>query len=617
MVAEANIESHGMGYGPESLAKDAQYKDAHLERNMRHIQRNFNHPSIIFWSMGNEAGFGQNFIACYKWLKAEDPSRPVQYEQAHGNQYTDITCPMYADYAKNEEYLASGKPQPLIQCEYAHAMGNSMGAFKEYWDLIRKYPNYQGGFIWDFADQSIRWQNAEGTTIFAYGGDFHPEDPSTNNFCNNGIVGPDRELNPHSAEVAYYYQEIWTTPVDLEKGEVSIYNEYFFKDLSNIYMEWEILVNGVVAQQGALNDVNVESQQSRTFTIPYESVECNAEVLLNVRYKLKKRDMLLPAGHVIAYDQLTIKDYVAKDVADLSKIKYAAPVVSEDGEYICIKSDKMTAKFNKADGYLSYYEVVGEQYINEGGALRPNFWRAGTDNDYGASTQNKYSAWKNPRLELTSLTKETVGNVVEIKAEYKFGSIGAKLVLNYKVAADGTIVVNQNMITEADAKVSNMYRFGMRMPMPSEYSTIEYYGRGPGENYSDRNNATKLGIYYQSVAEQYFPYIRPQETGAKSDIRWWNMMNDGRAGISITSTAPVYATALEYTIEMLDDGKDKDQRHAAEMEKAGYTDLCLDLIQYGLACRNSWNAVPLPAYQVPFQDYSFTFVITPLYTRRY
>ena len=315
VVAEANIESHGMGYGDKTLAKNPSYKKAHLERNQRNVQRGFNHPSIIFWSLGNEAGYGPNFEAAYDWIKAEDPSRAVQYEQARIEGKTDIYCPMYANYKWCEEYSKDDKYQkPLIQCEYAHAMGNSQGGFKEYWDLIRKYPKYQGGFIWDFVDQSIRWTGKNGKMIYAYAGDFNRMDDSGDkNFCNNGLISPDRKPNPHMHEVGHIYQSIWVTPSDLANGVVNVYNENFFRNLDGYYAEWELLANGEVVQTGMVKDLEVAPQQTKSIKLNYSTegiCKCK-ELLLNVAFKLKKAETLLPAGYTVAKNQLTIRPYNA------------------------------------------------------------------------------------------------------------------------------------------------------------------------------------------------------------------------------------------------------------------------------------------------------------------
>lgn len=301
VVAEANLESHGMGYEEKTLAKVSSYKKAHLERNQRNVQRGFNHPSIIFWSLGNEAGYGPNFEAAYEWVKAEDPSRAVQYERAGLNGKTDIYCPMYYRYKDCEEYAKNpDSPKPLIQCEYAHAMGNSEGGFKEYWDLIRKYPKYQGGFIWDFVDQSCRWTGKDGKMIYAYGGDFNRFDASDNNFCDNGLISPDRKPNPHMYEVGYFYQNIWTSAGDLSKGEIKVYNENFFRDLSAYALEWEVLKNGKAVRSGRVENLSVAPRQTANVKLDLGKTCKCAEWLLNVKYVQKNREGLLPAGHVVA-----------------------------------------------------------------------------------------------------------------------------------------------------------------------------------------------------------------------------------------------------------------------------------------------------------------------------
>ena len=315
VVAEANVESDGMGYYETTLAKEPMYEKAHLERNQRNVQRGYNHPSIIIWSMGNEAGFGPNFEVCYRWIKNEDKTRPVQYEQAKTNDFTDIFCPMYHGYEASEKYAQGDIDKPLIQCEYTHAMGNSEGGFKEYWDLIRKYPKFQGGFIWDFVDQSVRRYTEDGREFYAYGGDFNAYDASDQNFCDNGLISPDRVLNPHADEVAYYYQNIWVKPVDLKKGIVSVYNENFFRDLSDYYAQWELLVDGKVAKTGVVADVKVTPQQTANLQLGYslDGICACKEVLLNVYFKLKQTEAFLPAGHTVAKEQLAIQEYKAPE----------------------------------------------------------------------------------------------------------------------------------------------------------------------------------------------------------------------------------------------------------------------------------------------------------------
>ena len=618
VVAEANVESHGMGYGEKTLAKNPSYKKAHLERNQRNVQRGFNHPSIIFWSLGNEAGYGANFEAAYDWVKAEDPSRACQYEQAGVNGKTDIYCPMYRGYEACRKYCEDASTtKPMIQCEYAHAMGNSEGGFKEYWDLIRKYPKYQGGFIWDFVDQSPRWTGKNGKTIYAYGGDFNRFDASDVNFCNNGLISPDRVPNPHMYEVGYFYQNIWTTPADLKNGEINIYNENFFRDLSAYYMEWEVLKGGKVLRTGRVDQLNVAPQQTVKVKLDLgKTCQCT-EWLLNVSYKLKNREGLLPAGHVVAKDQLTLNPYKAPSMElknrTQSNVAESAPAVQEnDYRYLIISGEAFRIEMDKHSGFMTKYEVNGKELIQEGAALKPNFWRAPTDNDFGAGLQRKYRAWKNPEMKQTAFTHRMENNLVIVEAAYDMPGVSAKLNLTYVINNAGAVKVTQKLVADKKAKVSNLFRFGMRVAMPRSFETVEYYGRGPIENYIDRNHSTDLGIYRQSVDEQFYSYIRPQENGTKTDIRWWKMLDRSGSGVQIVAEAPFSASALHYTIESLDEGLEKQQGHSPEVEEADLTELCIDKVQMGLGCEDSWGRIARPEYLLPYGDYEFTFIFTPV-----
>lgn len=617
VVAEANIESHGMGYGDRTLAKREDYKKAHLERNQRNIERCFNHPSIIFWSLGNEAGYGPNFEAAYKWVKEEDPSRAVQYERAGRKGKTDIFCPMYMGYDGCIKYCEDATmTKPLIQCEYAHAMGNSQGGFKEYWDLVRKYPKFQGGFIWDFVDQSIRRTGNNGKMIYAYGGDFNRFDASDINFCNNGLISPDRVPNPHAYEVRHFYQDIWTTPANLANGEINIRNEYFFRDLSAYCLEWEVLKNGKAVRCGRIDNLNVKPQQTSKIKLNLSETNQNAEWLLNVTYKLKANEGLLRAGHIIAKEQLTLQPYTAPSMElknhETNNIETVAPNVQDnDRTYLIVSNDIFRIEFNKKSGYLTKYEVNGLNLLKEGTILKPNFWRAPTDNDFGAKLNHKYIVWKNPEINLTAFKHQVENKQVVIEALYNMPGVSSKLNLTYIINNVGAIKVTQKMTTDKNAKVSNLFRFGMQMQMPRSFETIEFYGRGPIENYIDRNHCTDLGVYRQNVADQFYSYIRPQENGTKSDIRWWKMINHAGNGIEVFATDPFSASASNYTIESLDEGLYKKQMHSPEVEKADLVNFCIDKIQAGLGCVNSWGAIARPEYQVPYKDYEFTFILLP------
>ena len=618
VVAEANVESHGIG-GHKTLARNPLFAKAHLERNQRNVQRSYNHPSIIFWSLGNEAGFGANFEACYTWIKNEDKTRAVQYEQAKINEFTDIFCPVYQDYEGNRESCEGDIDKPLIQCEYTHAMGNSLGGFKEYWDLIRKYPKYQGGFIWDFVDQSLRWKNKEGVSFYAYGGDWNPYDASDNNFMDNGLINPDRQPNPHMYEVGYFYQSIWVTPVDLPNGAINVYNENFFRNLDDYYLEWELQADGEIVRKGMVGKLNVAPQQTATVQLGYtmDDICQDKELLLNIMFKLKKAESLLPAGHVVAKKQLTILPYKTPDLAisnmPNSNIKVCAPTVIEnDVNYLIVEGEHFRLDFDKHDGYLCKYEINGRQLLNEGSKLTPNFWRAPTDNDLGAGLQKKYAAWKNTGIYLNELEQKVENDLVIVNSEYTMEAVKAKLYLTYTINNCGAVKITQKMTVDQSATVSDLFRFGMQVQICEELEQVSYYGRGPIENYSDRNNSTWLGKYRQTVSDQFYSYIRPQENGTRTDIRWWKLMDKGGNGLKLIADAPCSVSALHYSIEVLDDGERKEQRHSEFLPCVDYINLCIDKVQMGVGGVNSWGALPLKDYRLPYQDYEFSFLLQPV-----
>ncbi len=615
VVGEADIESHGMGYGKNSLAKFPEWYQAHLDRFSRMIERDKNQPSIIIWSMGNEAGDGINFEQMYAWGKKRDTSRPIQYERAGLSAHTDIYCPMYDAPWDLEKYAASNPTRPLIQCEYAHAMGNSEGGFKEYWDIYRKYPMLQGGFIWDFVDQSLRKYDENGDLIFAYGGDYGKNLPSDNNFLDNGVVSPDRVFNPHAHEVQKGYQNILTTLKSASSGAISVYNENFFIDLKNYLLEWKLVADGVPVQSGMIDNLNAGPQATQDVTLGYTLPEKAKELFLNVTYTLKNRTGLLPAGQEVAWEQLEVKEAALQPVK-LSKTKEVV-TVKESGNFLIIDGTFTQIIFDESTGYLTQITHRGLNLIRNGEALRPNFWRAPTDNDYGANRQKRLVAWKNstrmPGFKSFKFDKKE--NNILVTAEYSLPEVASSLTLQYEINSRGQILVNQKLTVDKSADIKKMpvpLRFGMQLTLPDQFNQIRYYGRGPWENYWDRKYSSPVGIYDQTVGEQYFPYIRPQETGNKSDIRWWQLTDlDGR-GLKITSDTLFNASALHYTMDDLDDGEQKDQRHAGELKPRKLTTLNIDLQQMGLGCIDSWGSWPLKQYQMEYKDYEFRFLLTPV-----
>jgi beta-galactosidase len=616
VVAEANLESHGMGYGSETLAIRPEWAQAHLERNQRNVQRNYNHPSVIIWSLGNEAGDGENFEKCYDWIKQEDSSRPVQYERAGLNRWTDIYCPMYLSQKGCEDYAINPNlDRPLIQCEYAHAMGNSGGGFAEYLDLIRKYPNYQGGFIWDFVDQGLRSKDSRGRMIYAYGGDYNAYDASDLNFCDNGLISPDRVPNPHMDETGYQYQSIWTSPVDLGRGQVEVRNEQFFADLSNYTLRWTLLHDGAAVQQGIIDDCNVAPQQTRRLTIPYTlPSNLSGEWLLNVEYVTRSEQQLVPAGHVQARGQLEIRPYDFPTELTVNASEETATVDQSNANRLIVSGPQMLVEFDRHSGLMSRYEVGGRDMLADGGTIRPSFWRAPTDNEYGAGAQQSRRVWCDTPLNVKSINASAESNPAKVTVEYDMPTVNATLTMEYLIGADGSIVLTQTMTPAADAAAqSDMPRFGVVIDMPREFATSRYYGRGPVENYSDRCTSAFLGQYEQTVAEQAYPYIRPQETGSKTGMRRWSQLNAGGKGLTFTSTEPFIASATNYTVASLDEGREKQNGHFQSVDPADHVLLYIDSEQTGVGGIDSWSwqALPLEQYRVPFGEHTLRLLISP------
>ena len=635
VVAEANQESHGFQYGDDAAAKKPEFAKQIMERNQHNVSMFYNHPSIITWSMGNETVMGDNFIQAYKWIKSQDKTRPVQYEQARRGEGTDIFCPMYYPVSACEKYAKDpNSPMPLIQCEYNHTMGNSGGNLSDYWDLVRKYPIFQGGFDWDFVDQALhrnivkpmsilpyKMNNEELRKIeYTYGGDYNKYDPSDNNFNCNGIIGPDRQLNPHAYEVAYQYQNIWAKMVNAEAGQVSVYNENFFRDLSNYALAWSLEEDGVETQNGTIADLDVPAQQTRTFTIPYDRSKITGkEVFLNIDFRLKNAEPLLTAGQVVAYAQLPVVTKQACE-GDCSKMlaeghgKKKMKLAAKKNNVIAVTTPNLTFKLDRTTGLISEYAYNGKSMLGEGGTLKPNFWRAPTDNDMGANLQKKFKVWKNPQMNLKNIDvkKDKKANTVTIVTSFDMPEVQGQMDITYLVFANtGAVKVTEDFKATEGAKVSDMFRFGMLLQMPYSMEKSTYYGRGPIENYSDRKDCMRIAIYNDDADNQYFPYIRPQESGTKSDIRWWKQTDATGLGLQVKSCAPFYASALHFDTEELDDGDEKEQRHSFDLKKSKFTNLFLDAAHMGVGGENSWGAWPLEKYRIHYGSKTFNFVLIP------
>ncbi len=622
VTAEANIESHGMGYREKTLAKSEAYHDAHTERNEHNVRVLKNHPCIIVWSLGNEAGYGRNFEDAYDWVKAYDPSRPVQYEQAGQNGKTDIFCPMYYGYEGCEKYAQGDNPRPLIQCEYAHAMGNSIGGFKEYWDLVRKYPKYQGGYIWDFIDQGLRAKSkVTGKEIYAYGGDFGRFPASDNNFNCNGVINPDRVPHPHAYEVKYYYQNIWTALRDRRSGAVEIYNENFFVPVEGVTLRYAIEAEGETVEEGTIDvgKLNIAPQARRTVKIAAIAKAVKSkrlegkEVVCNLSYTLDADTPLLKKGDVVAHEQFVLTGYDWKRNAATAAAASGGVSAEEHTAYVKFSAGGVDVTFDRRTGYIAHYDVDGAPMMQEGYQLRPDFWRAATDNDHGASMQRKLRAWHNPRIELRDFGYERQGSGYAVSASYEIPATGARLRLAYTIAPDGKVAVSEALDVDEDAEQKpQLMRYGMEMQMPRQFGDITFYGKGPQENYIDRNNFAALGVYRQKVADQYWPYIRPQESGNKTQVRWWRVTDAQGRGLEFRSPAPMECSSLPYLTDDLSAGDDKQQHHSGDLVERPFTSVHIAQRQMGIGCVNSWGAWPRKEYQMPYQDYTFDFVIAPV-----
>ena len=650
LTAESNLESHGMGYGDGTLAKRDDFAKAHIERQEGNVLSFRNHPSIIVWSLGNEAGYGPNFEKAYDWVKATDKTRPCQFEQARDNGKTDIFCPMYADYNHCERYSKGDNPRPLIQCEYAHAMGNSMGGFKEYWELVRKYPKYQGGYIWDFVDQGLRDRSpVTGREIFTYGGDYGKYPASDYNFNCNGIIAPDRRFNPHAYEVQYYYQNAWITDKGFKDGKLEVYNENFFKTLDDLELVWFLggagnnghhrdgVPAGLTYGHGGTIDISgIQPQQRKVITDEklqqiiqkMSSHHGDQELLLNFYFKSKEGAPLIDKGQVLAKQQFVINPYQFPELAPLSPPEGGTIATKsneapsgavggaskeETNSYVKLSAAGTDLYIGKWTGWIDYITVDGKDMLQNRESIVPEFWRAPTDNDYGAGLQNRFRTWHNPQMKLKEVSVND--GLPVVTATFDLPDQKAQLTMTYTLTSDGEVIVREQLTTDKEAKVSDLFRYGMTLQMPRQYDRVKYYGRGPVENYIDRHDSEFLGIYENEVLKEYFEYVRPQESGNHTDIRWFQVLDKDGNGLCFYGNAPMEASALPYTRDQLDDGPHKDKawgHHSGDLIAPDITQVHITQRQFGLGCVNSWGAWPREEYRLPYKDYDFTFAIKPV-----
>ncbi len=614
VIDEANIESHGMGYNPDrTLGNNPAWMKAHLDRTERLVERDKNHPCVIIWSLGNEAGNGCNFEATYDWVKRRDHSRPVWYERAEQGANTDIFCPMYWNPSDLKWYGYARQLRPLIMCEYAHAMGNSTGNFQEYWDVIEKYPQLQGGCIWDWVDQGLYAKDAKGKEYWTFGGDYGPKNvPSDGNFQCNGIMFPDRVPHPGYWEVKKVYQYVKFTPSNLEKGIFSILNKYDFYDLSNTEISWEMLNDGKVVLAGKLPPFTLGPKGVKEISIPLPALDPTGknEFFLNLYLRTTTPRGLLQPGHILASEQfpLRIAATVTPTVTGKPGLK---PAVKEGESDIEVTGERFSLRFDKKTGTLSSWKFQDAELIARGPL--PNFRRAPTDNDVGNGLANRCRVWfdASEQRKVQSVEMKNMGDAgINFKVVYLFPDSIAMETVDYQVNGNGTLTVTASIVPTRE-KLPEMVRFGMNLQVSPEFNKVEWYGRGPWENYQDRNKASFVGLYGSTVDQLFTPYVRPQENGYRTDVRWMTLENTKHLAIRFTGMPFFSFSALPYTYDDMK-GFKQAGKHLNSLEKEPFTDLNIDYRQVGVGGDDSWGARTHDEYTIPAGKYSYSFSMEPV-----
>lgn len=622
VVDEANIESHGMGvydypeYGyrmSNKLAEDPKWEKAHLERISRMVERDRNHASVIIWSMGNEAGAGETFAKAYDMMHEIDGSRPVQYEQAWTDDYTDIVAPMYHRIHEMKEFVESDDPRPMILCEYSHSMGNSTGNLVDYWNLIESHKQLQGGFIWDWKDQGILSELPDGSEYWAYGGAFGPEDtPSDGPFALNGILFTDGSPTPALEEVKKVYQYIKFLPTDLKNGIITIDNRYQFTNSDDFTFEWQILENGEKIKEGTIDlDNPIIAGDKQEVDIPLEDIEVDnsKEYFLNIYAKTKQETELIDRGHTLAREQFLLPfEYQSPKFSNKNKENEELSLF-ESEEEIRIENDEFTIIFDRPQGFLKAYIYQGQHLIQDG--LKPNFWRAPTSNDTGDGLPERASVWKNVKQNrnTTDINTETgTDGEVMISTQSIFENTGSAFDVDYTIYGDGTIKVQASFEAAADS-LPELPRVGMSMELPGEFKNMEWLGRGPHENYPDRKTSAFVGRYSGTILEQFVPYMTPQENGNKSGVRWVQLQNDEQIGLMVKSLSdPLNINAHHYRTEDLEGELD----YYYQVPKRDLVELHIDHKQRGVGGDNSWGNMPLDKYRLLDNRYSYDFILKPI-----
>jgi beta-galactosidase len=612
VIDEANIESHGMGYHPDrTLGNDPRFMKAHLERVQRMVERDKNHPSIIIWSMGNEAGDGVNFDTCYRWIRYRDPSRPVHYERAELGQNTDIYCPMYPSVDHLVKYASERRERPLIMCEYAHAMGNSSGNLVDYWNVINTHGQLQGGSVWDWVDQGLLRKDERGE-YFVYGGDFGPPGtPSDSNFCINGLVSPDRSPHPGLIELKKVYQNIDFQMINADDRSFRVHNKHDFITLEDISILWSLMADGSIVRQGTVSGLTTPPGDSTDIQLklPEMEPEPGVEYFLNFSARKINPRSMAPTGPEVASEQFSIpNELVTEPVEPEGMVEV---VWSKGRNKLRITGIGINIEFDTLLGTITGYQFDSIQYLQQG--PYPNFWRAPTDNDFGNRLDQRCDVWKraskNRKVTSFDVTQPT-RHEIKIEVTYQLDGIQNEQKVTYIVLGSGEIIIH-NLLDTGAKELPELPRFGMNMRLKPVFDQVEWYGRGPHENYQDRNTSAFVGRYTSTTDELYVPYVRPQENGTRTGIRWFALTDDSGHGLLITGMPLLSVSALHYSIDDLD-YRESQKRHTVDLQKRDYVDLNIDLKQSGVGGNNSWGAKPLPRYRLPAGRYEYSFRLSPL-----
>ncbi|WP_372755748.1 glycoside hydrolase family 2 TIM barrel-domain containing protein [Mariniflexile sp.] len=636
VIDEANIETHGMGTTNQGLDNNEElkkihpaylpeWKEAHMDRTIRMFERDKNHTSIVTWSLGNEAGNGDNFFATYEWLKGQDRTRPTQYEGATHYENTDIQAPMYDRIPQIIKYVENNPKRPLILCEYSHAMGNSLGNFKDYWDAFRKYDVLQGGFIWDWVDQGLVATTEDGETYWGYGGDFGAENIQNDaNFCLNGIVNADRSPHPGLEELKKVYQDIQFKKANLETGEVTIFNEYFFTNLNNFNFSWTLFKEGKEIGKSDIESFDLEPRGTKTITLNLPKVDLKSgEYALQLVASTKNELPLLPKGYPLAKEEFIAGTFTPV----FQKNTDAVIAVESQDSLLTFKSAAFKASFNIKTGQLVTLDYGNENILLQG--IKPNFWRATTDNDFGFNMPKRFGAWKratenqtllsielkdgNKVIDLASISqsKNLTNTWASVQVVYQLPDAMAKIQLDYKMDASGQITVT-NTLKDVKKELPSMPRFGNNLILNNSYSQVNWYGRGPHENYQDRKTSAFIGNYKATVKDLYFPYARPQENGYRTDVRWLSFTNENGKGIKVLGPKPLSFSAHHQYNSDFDAGLTKQQRHTIDIVTRDLVNINIDHAQMGVGGDTSWWTLPLEKYQIKAKNMSYSYSIIPI-----